>query len=185
MQLDEDNFVISGKSSFIFEMRPKVEESNPIYNLNYDKNMFLHYFWRVKQDLMGDFETKPMMDLLWVEHDYKMMLLGSTSETFLYLYNFHFKRYTSDDAAKWHAKNMFCGSNTMRSTCIEDVEHQLDEKRDDSVPKRIALDFKPQQILTIGSARFIILYSDTGSSVKRDIFEVTQAKDYSKKRVGA
>lgn len=65
--------------------------------------MFLHYHWRVKQDLvdhLGSLDNMPMMDLLWVEHEMKMMVLGSSSETYLYLYNFHFKRYKSDDVAK-------------------------------------------------------------------------------------
>lgn len=98
MQIDENNFVIIGEQNLIFEIRPRSEAHDTRANRNRDKNMFLQYFWRVTQVLKGDFESKKM-DLVWIAHEYKMMVIGSTSSSTLYLYSFYFDKIKFDEVA--------------------------------------------------------------------------------------
>ena len=60
--------------------------------------MYIHYYWRVKQELKGDFNTK-QMDLVWIGYEYKMMVLGSTLGKILYLYHFFFDVIQNTQAA--------------------------------------------------------------------------------------
>lgn len=77
MQIDATRYVITGKPGWIFEIRPKSEILDPRANSNKDNNMFMHYVWRVVQDLRNLSPTRK--DLIWIAYEQKMMVIASTT----------------------------------------------------------------------------------------------------------
>lgn len=51
LQIDQSDFVITGQTTWIFDVRPKSELEDFRTNFLKDKNLFLQYYWRVAQTL--------------------------------------------------------------------------------------------------------------------------------------
>lgn len=83
------------------------------------------------------------MDLLWVAHEYKMMVVGSTSMRLLYFYSFYFHRINFDSAALYSSAWFNLNLSNMPFFNAH-VENQLQERYEDSFPELIALEFTPR-----------------------------------------
>lgn len=178
MQLDETHFVITGQQNWIIEVRPKSEAHDVRTNLIPDKNLYLHYYWRVKQEIGVNFESQ-RMDLLWISHDQKIMMAGSTSQSKLYLYNLHVdKTLLSTYIALELSKELHHKAYQFH---LEEQLRERDEEK--NLHEIIQLDYLPAQVIPLGLGQFMVLYFDTGLILKRHIFEVTTIQNYTKKIV--
>lgn len=155
---------MAGLSSWLVQIENSAALLDRRKNLNQDKNLYLHYFWRVKKTLKGDVQTKPM-DLIWVGLEQKVVALGSTTLQEIYFFNFHFEKMESADFySNWYSLQPF--------TWYDFLQEYLPVKESNSVPMVMNLEGKPRQLLGLDQGRFLVLFEEPDGMVRREIFTV-------------
>lgn len=88
-QIDQTSVALVGSKSWIVQLASRTDILDIQKNSNLDKNMYVNYFWRARLEMSQALDQELFQfDLIWIGLEYKVLVLGSTQSSSLYLTSF-------------------------------------------------------------------------------------------------
>lgn len=175
-QIDESFVLLTGLKTWQVEIEKASSKFEQRKNKNQDNNLYLHYFWRIKKQISGEIEYQPI-NLIWIGHEYKLMVVGSTEMSDLFLYSMYFE--------KIDKKGFFEYWSYLHQPAYNDFLQQYWADRDlNTEPIKISLSKNPRQITGLGRGQFMVLFENADTGVEREIISISPSKEVTRNVVG-